>query len=79
MKPQNPNCDGSHCRSESGEVRVYPLGAGGNLILCRSCWENENRYRRERGREHRNPENWPEVAWDAAEVYAPARPQEGRR
>jgi len=44
----NLNCCGNHCREEHGEVRVYPLGSGGNLILCHACWAHENKYRRER-------------------------------
>ena len=27
---KNPNCDNEKCRSATGEVRVYPLGGGGN-------------------------------------------------
>jgi hypothetical protein len=69
MTIHNPNCDGGNCRSDTGPVRVYPLGGGGNLILCSACWDQENRYRLDRGRETRAPENWPTVAWDAAEVY----------
>ena len=67
----NPMCDGSHCRSDAGEVRLYPLGAGGNLILCHACWATENRYRYERGRETRAPENWPQENWYEAKVYEP--------
>ena len=67
----NPMCDGSHCRSDAGEVRRYSLGAGGNLILCHACWAAENRYRYERGRETRAPENWPQENWYEAEVYKP--------
>jgi len=69
MKVQNPNCDGGHCRVTTGQVRVYPLGAGGNLILCESCWKHENRYRLGRGQETREPSNWPQVDWSCAEVY----------
>ena len=65
----NPNCDGDHCRIPSGEVRVYPLDGGGNLILCLACWAAENRYRYERGREAQAPGNWPQVAWQSADVY----------
>jgi hypothetical protein len=64
------NCDGSGPHSGT-QVRVYPLGAGGNLILCFSCWARENRYRYERGREHGRPEDWPQVNWYEAEIYAP--------
>lgn len=67
---QNPNCDGAHCRSETGEVRVYPLGSGGNLILCLACWAHENRYRYERAHDGLgDPKNWPQEDWNKAEVY----------
>jgi len=68
----NPNCCGGHCWFDKGEVRVYPIGAGGNLILCRACWNHENAYNRWRGRETGRPENWPVRNWDEAEVYANA-------
>ena len=65
----NPNCDGGDCRSIIGSVRVYPLGGGGNLILCRACWGAENRYRAMRAQETRNEEGWPQVSWEGAEEY----------
>jgi hypothetical protein len=66
----NNNCDGSHCRSEAGEVRLYPLGGGANLILCHACWAHENRYRYERAHERNaEPANWPQVNWHAAKIY----------
>lgn len=67
--PHNPNCDGSHCQHAAGEVRVFPLGGGGNLILCAACFAHENAYRRQRGRETREPENWPAVDWSTATTY----------
>jgi hypothetical protein len=67
--PKNWNCDNDKCREEHGEVRVYPLGAGGNLILCQACWAYENRYRYERGKETKAPENWPQENWFTAKVY----------
>lgn len=65
----NPNCDGSHCRSEGGIVKVFPLGGGGNLILCSACWAHENNYRLARGYETKNKANWPTVNWKDAETY----------
>lgn len=66
---KNPNCSGGHCHTERGEVRVYPLGGGGNLILCHACWAHENRYRHEN--RHRFAEGaWPQHDWNQAEVYA---------
>jgi hypothetical protein len=69
----NPNCDGGHCRAPDGQVRVYPLGGGGNLILCMACAAHENRYRFERGRETGAPENFPQMNWHACEVYGDDR------
>ena len=66
---KNPNCSGGHCVHDHGEVRVYPLGGGGNLILCHACWAHENRYRFNRGFETKAPENWPQHDWAKAEVY----------
>jgi hypothetical protein len=66
---QNPMCSGNHCRSETGPVKVYSLGGGGNLILCRACWSFENDYRRQRGRDTGAPENFPVLDWDTAEPY----------
>jgi hypothetical protein len=76
----NPNCDGGHCTSETGEVRVYPLGAGGNLILCQRCWAHENRYHYQRALEYNSSKQadiagsegeklWPQENWSAAKVY----------
>ena len=69
MSNINPNCDGNHCR-DNGEVRLYPLGGGGNLILCLSCFAHENKYRFNRGRETGEPHNWPQVNWAKAVVYS---------
>ncbi len=69
--PYNPNCDGGHCRYNDGDVRIYPLGSGGNLILCRACWEHENAFRRDRGNQA-----WPLVNWDTAGRYPDDEPDE---
>jgi hypothetical protein len=68
-KTKNPNCDGEHCGITNGEVRVYPLGGGGNLILCISCAAHENHYRYLRGKDTGQPDNWPQVNWFTCEVY----------
>ena len=65
----NTHCDGSGPHSGS-DVRLYPLGGGANLILCMACAARENRYRFERGRETGCLENWPQVNFHSAEVYA---------
>ena len=66
---KNPNCDGSRCREARGQTRLYPLGGGGNLILCHACWAHENRYRHLRAVETKNPDNWPQHDWAKAENY----------
>ena len=66
----NYMCDGSHCILEHGEVRIYPLGGGGNMIYCKECFAHENRYRAKRGVETKCPENFPQVDWDKAKTYA---------
>jgi hypothetical protein len=66
---RNPNCCGDACRSKEGEVRVYPLGGGANLIVCLACWVHENKYRYERGKETGRPEDWPQQNWNKAEIY----------
>lgn len=63
MATKNWNCDGSHCTEPDGVVRRYPLGGGANLFLCMVCASHENRYRYERGRETKRPEDWPQVNW----------------
>jgi hypothetical protein len=66
---KNWNCDGGRCKEPRGDVRVYPLGGGGNLILCHACWAHENRYRYNRGVETKNPDAWPQHDWAKAENY----------
>ena len=62
----NWNCDGAEPHTR-GEVRVYPLGSGGNLILCKTCFDRENRYRAIRTRE--TSQDWPQHEWQDAEIY----------
>jgi hypothetical protein len=65
----NNNCSGNHCTSDTSEVRVYPLGGGGNLILCHACWAHENRYRFNRGVAHGDKTAFPQLNWGSAEIY----------
>lgn len=65
----NPKCDSDNCRSEIGEVRLYPMGGEGNAILCHACWAHENIFRFNRGNETGEPQNWPQHNWHAAEMY----------
>jgi len=76
---KNYSCDGDHCRDPRSEVRVYPLGGGANLIMCRACFAHENRYRMERAREPGiDPANFPTVNWDTATVYKTGEPRNER-
>lgn len=82
MSLLNSNCDGDRCRLGADRtVKVYPLGAGGNLILCSACFAHENSARFERRQEYcraqpGNPTDsseaqtrWPHVAWRSAKTY----------
>lgn len=68
-KLKNWNCDGDRCREPRGEVRVYPLGGGANLILCAACVVHENQYRLQRARETGAPELWPPINWLECKPY----------
>lgn len=69
---ENWNCDGGGPHTGS-PVKLYRLGPKGglhgNLILCRACWERENAYNRQRGREVGAPERFEPQDWTTAEVY----------
>lgn len=65
----NPNCDGSGPHSSKLGVRLYPIGGGGNLILCHACWIRENHYAQQRGKESGCPENWSQPNWHKAVQY----------
>ena len=67
MKNQNPNCDGTRCTDPNSEVRVLPYGGGGNLIVCKACYEHEIKFRKERiaaGVQFELP------TWKSLEVYS---------
>ena len=70
---KNWNCDGDHCTDPYSEVRVYPLGSGGNLILCQACAAHENAYRYQRGKDTGRPQDWPQVNWFECRVCRPCR------
>ena len=72
-------CDGRHCCEPDGEVRAYPLVfnlCSARVILCRPCWEHQNRHRRQRGMELGCPEHWPTRDWDEAQCYPEDAPEE---
>lgn len=65
----NPNCDGGGpCKP--GEVRKLPYGSsGGNLILCRNCYEKEIAWRKEANQRYRDAFSRDDTpAWDTLAV-----------
>lgn len=66
---KNPNCDNDKCNSPNGQVRVLPSGGDSNLILCRSCFEYEIRYRKERNRELSKDCQFKLPKWEDLKVY----------
>jgi len=64
----NWNCDGSGPHT-AGEVRVLPTGGDSNAILCRSCFDREIAYRRERNRELSKDCAFKLPTWDSLKVY----------
>jgi hypothetical protein len=66
MPEHNPYCSGSHCTSETSEVRVLPYGGVSDRVLCFACFLYEVNYRRDEiryGREFELP------AWRDLELY----------
>ena len=60
---QNPNCDGGHCITDTGTVRVLPLAGHGNLHLCYACWMYEMQWRTQRNRELAEDVRYPIPDW----------------
>lgn len=66
---KNPNCDNDKCTSSTGEVRVLPTGGDSNAILCRTCYDHEIRFRRERNRQLAPSNAFQLPAWSTLKVY----------
>lgn len=64
---KNPNCENVHCTAERGEVRLLPAGGGGNMILCRACFNHELNYRH--GRNVIGGGQWDLPRWEDLKVY----------
>lgn len=67
---KNPNCDNDKCRSEESAVRILPYSGGGNLILCRACFDHEIAYRRERNHQLTDDCKFLLPTWESLEIYA---------
>jgi len=66
---KNDNCDGDKCTSAAGEVRVLPTGGDSNAILCRSCFNHEMQFRRERNQDLADDCKFSLPAWETLRVY----------
>lgn len=66
---RNWDCSNDKCTDPHSEVRVLPYGGGGNLTLCRACFDHEMRFRRlvNGMYQDRMPFETPE--WDSLRVY----------
>lgn len=66
-----PNsCDHGHQTSQ--EVRLLPLGAGGNVIICLDHFCDEITFRRERNRNLDKECQFDLPAWEDLVIYDPA-------
>jgi hypothetical protein len=66
---KNPNCEGLHCTSNKGEVRKLPAGSG-NMLLCRSCYDFEIKFRKEQNAEMEGTGTYFDLPlWHDLEVY----------
>lgn len=71
------NCDGSGPHA-LGTVKVLPTGGDGNMILCRSCWLAEIRYRKERNRDLGDFAKFDLPTWESGKVYETGGEADGR-
>lgn len=65
----NDYCDGAHCVSKIGEVRVLPTGVDSNAILCRACYTHEMKFRRERNYVLGKDAQFQLPTWESLKVY----------
>ena len=65
----NPNCDGDHCTSAVGEVRLISTGEQSNVILCRRCHFNELMWRAHRNLTLPESGQFDRPTWDSLSVY----------
>jgi hypothetical protein len=66
---KNPNCDNDKCAHSYGEIRVLPYSNDGNLLLCKSCYYHEMKYRRERNKELGDSSKFKLPEWESLKVY----------
>jgi hypothetical protein len=80
---KNWNCDNDKCTNPNGQVRLLPTGGDGAVIVCRSCFEHEMRWRQERIRQG---VQFDLPTWDSLKVYPepesepkPYQPKTGKK
>lgn len=66
---QNHNCDNTKCDSPDGEVRWLPTGGNSNALLCRSCFDHEMEFRRNRNLNLDPDCRFDLPAWETLKVY----------
>ena len=69
---QNAMCDGLWCETSRGEVRVLPY-MGGNVILCRACFDHEIAWRKDRNKDLAEDARYDIPTWESLEVYGGAK------
>jgi hypothetical protein len=62
-------CNGLGPHLGPKEVRLMPLGGGGNAILCLSCWAEENKFRFDMSTIF-DPKDWPQHNFFTSKIYA---------
>lgn len=66
----NDRCDGEGPHSVRLGVRKYPLGGGGNAILCIKCVQRENEFRTHmRQQKGAQPGAFPSQPWPTLAIY----------
>ena len=66
---QNYNCDGNHCKEINDEVRYLKMSNNSGLILCRSCFGYEIKWRKLRNKELEKQNRFDLPVWDRLEIY----------
>lgn len=64
----NQNCDGSGPHA-AGQVRLLPMGGGGNGILCKKCFYKEIAYRKDRNKDLGEFAKFDLPTWESLEIY----------
>jgi hypothetical protein len=68
--PRNSNCDYDNCTDATGQVRLLPIGGGGNAILCYACYCHEIEWRQERNKELDGAGRFDIPDWTDLKIYA---------